>query len=120
MMILPALVSSGVPIGNILFPAAALAAIVGAVIFIIKGARIARVIRFPRIILDCLILSVCCTAAAEIGIINPVHDYYYYFGAVLVMGGIIAAVLGLVVQYNRLCTHPIPEYFNREEVGKNA
>ena len=120
MMILPALISSGVAIGNLLFPAAALAAIVGAVVFTIKGSRIARVIHFPRIILDCLILSVCCTAAAVIGIINPVHDYYYYFGAVLVMGGIIAAVLGLVVQYNRLCTHPIPEYFKREEVGKNA
>ena len=116
---IPALISSGVRLEGMLIPAA-LAAVICTLFLVIQGVRLSTALHSPRILADTVILGGCCAGAAIVGIINPVHDYYYYFGAVLVMAGIVAAVLGLVSQYNRFCTHPVPEYYDREEVGKNA
>ena len=96
------------------------AAVIGAVLLCSAGLSLSRRIHSYGILADTLILGASVAAAVVIRVLNPVHDYYYYFGAVLILAGIAAAALGLIRQYNKLCTHPIPEYFNREEAGKDA
>ncbi len=96
------------------------AAIPAAAVLCVKGIHLSRAAGSFRILADILILGGTTIAAAVISFTNPVHDYFYYFGAVLVLLGILSAALGMIHQYNRICTHPIPEYYDREEAGKDA
>jgi hypothetical protein len=51
--------------------------------------------------------------SAIVNIIHPVSDLIYYGAIMLVYAGILSILIQLILKYNLLITHPLPDLHNR-------
>ncbi len=59
-------------------------------------------------------------AGMIIRILNPVSDFFYYGGTLLILVFAAASLLRLVSRFNELTTRPIPEFHDREGGDENG